>query len=326
MSAGRQRGLPRPRVLFFGTRGAFSGPPLAALLDAGVTVAAVVLPATPARWRDPEAPPIRPLPREEAPVALPVLAEPGLPELARARGIPAFELARPGDPAALAALAALRPDLICVACFPRILPPPLLALPRRGCVNLHPSLLPRHRGPAPLFWTFYHEDAVAGATIHIMDEGVDTGDLLLQAPVPIPEGCTGPELERACAAAGAALLTTGVRGWIERSLTPRPQPEAGATHAPWPTPRDLAVPLAWPARRAFRFIRGVSPWFPLTLPLPGPHGTDALRLRAALGVERDDALPPGRPYHIADGNAWVRFRAGVLRVALVTSPDNLSTM
>jgi methionyl-tRNA formyltransferase len=331
MSAGRMQCAPRPRVLFFGTRGAFSGPPLAALLDAGVPIVAVVLPSDPVHWRDPDAPPIRllaarPLP-DDAPGALPMLApEPLLPDLAREGGIPLLELARPGDPAALAALAALRPDLICVACFPRSLPPLLLALPRRGCLNLHPSLLPRHRGPAPLFWTFYHGDAVAGVTIHIMDEGIDTGDLLLQAHVPVPEGTTGPELERACAAAGAALLVTAVREWSAGALTPRPQRESDATAAPWPTPRDLEVPLTWSAGRAFRFIRGVSAWYPLTLPVPSLRGPLSLRIQDAQGVEEADALPPGQRYRVEEGQAWVRLREGVLRIALLAKTPGSSTI
>lgn len=300
-----------PRILFFGTRGAFSGPPLAALLAAGIPVAAVVLPPDRARAHGTVPPPIRPLPQD---ASLPMLGHaPTVPDLAREHGLPLFELSRPGDPEALARLAAFRPDLICVACFPRLLPRALLDLPRRGCLNLHPSLLPRHRGPEPLFWTFYHGDAVAGASIHIMDEGGDTGDLLLQTPVPIPDSITGPELERACADAGAALLPAAVHGRAGGSLLPRPQPQDGATYAPRPEPRDLEIPLTWTARRAFHFIRGVGAWYPLTIRVPGRR---PLRIREALGVVE---TPVQGRYTIEGSEARVRFEDSVLRLALARS-------
>jgi methionyl-tRNA formyltransferase len=316
-----------PRVLFFGTRGAFSVPPLAALLDAGVPVAAVILPPDPAGTRGVRPPPIHPIATERMAGALPMLEpEPTLLDLAREHGLPAFALARPDDPMALATLKSLKPDLICVACFPRVLPPSLLQLPRRGCLNLHPSLLPRHRGPAPLFWTFYHDERSAGVTVHIMDHRVDSGDLLLQEPIPILPGTTGPALERACAEAGGRLLVTAARAWAEGSLAPRAQPEAEATHAPWPTPRDLEIPITWTAARAFRFTRGVSTWYPLTMRVPGPLGTVILRIQEALGVEPDDALPSGQTYRQSGNEAWVRCHAGILRVSTLTSPDRRTTI
>jgi methionyl-tRNA formyltransferase len=285
-----------PRVLFFGTCGAFSGPPLDALMAAGVSVAALVLP--PAR-------------------TLPMLAAaPTILDLARAHGLPILELELPGDGETPARLAAFQPDLICVACFPRILPPPLLTLPRLGCLNVHPSLLPRHRGPAPLFWTFYHGDAVAGATIHKMTGRVDAGEILFQSPVPIPDGINGAELEQACAAVGGRLLVEAVRGVASGALVPRPQREADATLAPWPTRRDLEVPLAWPAERAHRFIRGVAGWYPLTLTLPGSEGATSLGIRHAIGLESEEALPRGQGFRLVEGEAWVRFSEGVLRVAV----------
>lgn len=316
----------RPRVLFFGMRGRFSGPPLAALLGDRIPIVGVVLPPDSLR-RDPAAPPIRRLAPESAPHLLPMLSGgPTVLDMAREHRIPLFELAQPGDAVALATLAALRPELIAVACFPRILPPALLALPRWGALNLHPSLLPRHRGPAPLFWTFYHGDAGAGVTVHIMDDRVDTGDLLMQADVPIPGGATGPDLERACAATGASLLVASVRGRADGSLTPRPQHEADATYAPWPTPRDLEVPTTWTAERAYRFIRGVSTWYSLSLPLPAPHASAPLRLREAIGVEDNDVLPLDTLYRQVGGEAWVRFGGGVLRVKVLTNSSTAAKL
>src|SRR4051794_33572606 len=176
------------RILFLGMAGATSAAVLSALLAAGAEIAGVVLPAGRlARATQPE--PIASIAPPLIPLASP---SPTIADLARARGIPAFELRRAAEPAALRALAQLRPDLGCVACFPLRLPPELLALPPLGFLNMHPSLLPRHRGPDPLFWTLRDGGERAGVTIHYMDERFDTGDVALQAPLALPDGISGP--------------------------------------------------------------------------------------------------------------------------------------
>src|SRR5205823_3279104 len=93
----------------------------------------------------------------------------------------------------------------------KILPPELLDVPRVGCLNVHPSLLPAHRGPAPLFWTFRHGDPLAGLTVHWMDEGIDTGDIALQEEIPVAEGTSGLDLQRECLERGARLLVEVVQ-------------------------------------------------------------------------------------------------------------------
>src|SRR5260221_6050136 len=164
-------------IIYFGTTGAFSSPPLQALLDAGLRVRAVVLPApaslglTPAAsqpiWRRP-ASARAPSQRRMLPLLTPVRGR-TIVSLAAEREIPVYEVARLADELTLATLRALAPDVICVACFSRRLPPALLALPRLGCLNVHPSLLPDNRGPDPLFWTFQRGDRETGVTIHLMD-------------------------------------------------------------------------------------------------------------------------------------------------------------
>lgn len=288
-----------PRVLYLGTTDPFSYPPLAALLEAGLPVAAVAVP-------------------RRARVDLPMLGDPPTPtllDLARRRGIPIHEIGG-WEETEIETLAACRPDVICVACFPRRLPRSLLTLPRWGALNLHPSLLPAHRGPDPLFWTFRHGDARAGVTVHIMDDRVDSGDLLLQTPVPIPEGITGPELERRCAVEGGKLLVEAVRSLPAGKLTPRPQRPEEGSYESWPTPRDLEVPVTRPARWAFRFIRGVGDWYPLTVPVADTRRAVWLRVRRALAVLAEEEVPAlhGQPYLRIGHEAWVRFTPGVLHL------------
>lgn len=133
------------RIVYMGMGGVFSLLPLRALLAAGRHVVAVVVPGVNTSWLSPET----------GGGALPLLASPVQPDIrheAWKHGIPVLQVGRLSDEAALAAAASLRPDLICVACFPRMLPAGWLAQPELGCLNLHPSLLPAYCGPAPLFW------------------------------------------------------------------------------------------------------------------------------------------------------------------------------
>ena len=254
------------RVVYFGMAGAFSQPPLEALLRAGVSVRAVALPALaggPAA--DGEAPYVvlpPHAPSHSGRRTLPVLEqaheEETILQMAAVRDIPVLELRRLGDPATVAALAAFAPDAICVACFSHRVPRAILTLPRLGCLNVHPSLLPANRGPDPLFWTLRNGDDKAGVTIHVMDEGLDSGPILAQRAVPIVEGVSKAELERACATAGGALLVAALRGLADGSLEPQPQDERLATAYPWPTENDYVITPDRPARWAYTFARGVG--------------------------------------------------------------------
>src|SRR5256714_7281591 len=136
--------------------GRFSRAPLAALLAAECTVGAVVV-LRPTGVAGDGAPLRVLLPPRRRPRALPLVAarsEPTIVGLAWAHGVPVLEAGRLAHPQTLAALHDLRPDVLCVACFPRLLPPELLDLARHGGLHVHPSLLPAYRGPAPLFWVF----------------------------------------------------------------------------------------------------------------------------------------------------------------------------
>ncbi|MFN8515222.1 MAG: formyltransferase family protein [Chloroflexia bacterium] len=138
------------RIIYFGMFGPLSRLPLAALLDAGITIAAVVVPS---QTNTSQLAPLRPLipPPGQAtrPTSFAAMLKQTIVDLAWARGIPALEVTRLADEAVIAALAAFAPDLIVVSCFPFRFPAKLLALPRGGVLNLHPSPLPRGRGPDP---------------------------------------------------------------------------------------------------------------------------------------------------------------------------------
>jgi methionyl-tRNA formyltransferase len=177
-----------------------------------------------------------------------------------AHEIPVFSVRGLGSNAVREAVADLDADVACVACFPWRIPPKLLVLPRHGFLNTHPSLLPAHRGPTPLFWIFRAgAQASAGVTIHWMDADFDTGDVAAQARVDLPDGISGAQADARCAAVGGELLVDVLRALEKGAATRRPQ-SPGGSYEPWPQSADFALDLAWSARRAFNFMRGTAEW------------------------------------------------------------------
>ena len=163
-----------PSVLFLGMQGRFSYPPLRALLEAGIQVCAVVIPAE--QVFEAELPAIQKL--EQLLLSrtmLPVLnssIHSSILELARERNIPVWKVRQLSNSETIRVFTAYQPDMICVACFSKRIPRDILDIPRLGCLNVHPSLLPANRGPEPLFWSFREGNEQTGVTIHLMDEGI----------------------------------------------------------------------------------------------------------------------------------------------------------
>jgi methionyl-tRNA formyltransferase len=254
-----------PRIVYCGMFGALSRVPLAALLDAGFDVRAVVVPvaagaadlaggegvrvlAPPSEW-------------SARPVSFAALLRRTIVDLAWERGLPVLEVGR-WSGAALAAIGQHAPDLIAVSCFPFVFPPPLLALPPLGVLNLHPALLPRGRGPDPLFWAFReHRPALAGqggVTIHLMDTGLDSGPIVAQGRFDLSDGMRESELELRAAALGAELLVGAIRDHARGIARPMPQEAALATTYPLPAMADFVITPDRPARWAFNFLRGTA--------------------------------------------------------------------
>jgi methionyl-tRNA formyltransferase len=297
-----------PRVLFLGMAGAFSLAPLRALVEDGIAVAAVLLPDDQpgARGGLRPLPPVLP-PRSTLPLLTPHVA-PSIVTLAWERGVPAYALARREDCAALEALGALGADVICVACWPWKLPATLRDVAPHGALNVHPALLPAHRGPAPLFWTLRAGDPTGGVTIHRMDDTLDGGAIVAQEPVPLIEGEAGDALERRCAVAGGRLLAASVRALALGAAQPVPQ-GAGGGYEPRPQAADFAIPLDRPARWAFNFIRGTAYWGEAhTLAVEGARH----HIRAALGYDEHATLEA--PLVREGARLRVRCAPGVLDV------------
>jgi methionyl-tRNA formyltransferase len=293
-------------VLFLGTTGAFSVPPLRALLDAGVTVAGVVVPST----RGPDAPPIIKQPERRSLPMAHAFTERTIVQMAWERHIPVVEVGRLGKTDALEMLAAFQAEALCVACFPQRVPRPLLGLPL-GALNLHPSLLPAYRGPAPGFWVLRNGERVTGATVHLMDERFDSGAILLQEAFEIPEGISSAALEQRSAEVGAPLLARALKLLANGTALPIKQDESQASYYSWPREADFVVPTTRPARWAFNFLRGVASWDWL----PGLQvGNERFVIREALSYQEDAVL--GQPFTCQGQELWAQCAPGVLHALL----------
>ena len=160
-----------------------------------------------------------------------------------------------------AQLEAIAPDVIVVVAYGRIFPPWMLALPRLGCINLHGSLLPKYRGAAPIQWAVAMGDAYTGNTTMLLEEGLDTGPILLQQTVEIGANQTAADLFDLLARAGAPLIVETLAGLAAGTIEPKPQNHEGATYAPLLNREDGRMDFA--ARTAHELYnrwRGFQPW------------------------------------------------------------------
>ena len=295
------------RVVFMGTP-AFAVPSLKALNASDHEVVGVVTR------------PDRPKGRGQTVTPCPVK------ELALAEGLPMSQPEKVKSREFLRQLSDWKPDVIAVTAFGRFLPAAILDLPPLGCVNVHGSLLPAYRGAAPIQWALIHGDAETGITTMVMDEGMDTGAVLLQQPVPIEPEDTALELGARLAQAGGALLVETLTRLAERSVVPRAQDHSKATVAPLLTKEDGVIDWTQPAAKIANRIRGLSPW-------PGSytfHHAHRLiirkgRLDPQAGQGGSDGQRPGTILAVGPRSFWVQTGEGRIEV-LEVQPANKQRM
>lgn len=188
------------------------------------------------------------------------LAPPPVKQAALKEDIPVLQPTKIKTEEFLAKLKGYEPDLIVVVAYGRILPATILDLPPLGCINVHGSLLPRHRGAAPIQWTLIAGDSTAGVTIMQMDEGMDTGDILLTAAIELTDEETAGSLFDKLARLGAETLLTALARLRNNELSPQKQDHEHATKAP-PLQKEMGL-IDWQksATELHRLIRGLDPW------------------------------------------------------------------
>ncbi|MBQ9438874.1 MAG: methionyl-tRNA formyltransferase [Lachnospiraceae bacterium] len=229
------------RVVFMGTPD-FAVGSLEAVFDAGYPIEAVVTQ------------PDRPKGRRGEAVASPVK------EFAASKGIPVFQPEKIRTPEAIGMLADYQPDVIIVAAFGQILPKEVLELPPLGCINIHASLLPKYRGASPIQGAILNGDRETGITIMQMDEGLDTGAILLQKGIPIEAGETSGTLFEKLALFSKSLILEALAGLEKGSLKPIPQEEGLATKTKIIKKSDGRIDWRKGAAELERMIRAYDPW------------------------------------------------------------------
>jgi len=210
-----------------------------------------------------------------------------------------------------AEFAALNADAAIVVAYGLILPPAILAAPRLGCLNIHASLLPRWRGAAPLQRAIMEGDDATGVNIMQMDEGLDTGPIILGAEIPITTDTTGGALHDSLAALGATLVVEALAGRDAGTLTPTPQSGSGATYARKLTRDDGELDWSLSADMLERRVRALSP-------LPGAwfsHGDERIRV-----LEAELRPGGGKPGTVIDDHLTIACRTGALGLRRVQRP------
>ncbi len=215
-----------------------------------------------------------------------------------------------------ARLEAIEPDAIVVVAYGRIIPPWMLALPRLGCINLHASLLPRYRGAAPIQWAVAMGDVYTGNTTMLLEEGLDTGPILLQQTIEIGPEQTAADLFPVLASAGAPLFVETLTGLANGTIHPKPQNHEGATFAPLLDREDGRMDfVARTATELYNRWRGFQPWPGAFTTFNGKklivHRLAVAResYAAALGVAEPGwiLVENGKLLAACAGNTWLEF-------------------
>jgi methionyl-tRNA formyltransferase len=223
-------------------------------------------------------------------------ASPPVKTLAETWRLPVLQPASLGQPAVEAELAGYNPDIVVVAAFGQVLPQAVLDMPRHGCINIHPSLLPRYRGASPIVSAILDGEEFTGVSIMLMDAGLDTGPVLARAQIAIGAEDTTGSLDGKLAGISAGLLQEVLERWPRGEIVPQPQNEAGATYCSVVTREQGEIDWSLPAVDIERRVRAFQPW-------PGCYTTwrgrrlkiieaASLPEAGAAGVGQVVALPP----------------------------------
>ncbi len=287
-----------PRVLLLGSESGFCFHALGALLEARVQVAGVLIAA------GEDATPPRPVLRGAMPVS-----QPGsVADFADREGIATIPCIDTLEAQALKRAQAVSPDVLLLACLPERLDLFWLELAPAGCFNIHPSLLPQYRGPAPLFWQLRDGSLETGVTVHRVEARMDTGPILVQEKHVIDPEDTLATLNARLAAAGALAFAAALDAIVAGTAELKAQDEAKASHQPWPRQEDFSLDPQWPAARAFRFVRATQL---LGQPYRVETQDGTLLLERPLGFDAGATVDSA--FTEREGVLTIRFSEGVMR-------------
>ena len=291
-----------PRIVFMGSPG-FACAILGYLLEYSLNIACVVTRQDSPKGRGRT---LHPTPVKEHAVSA---------------GITVLEPVSLKDEEFLKTLKELEPDIFLVVAF-RILPREVFQMPRLGTINLHASLLPKYRGAAPINWAIINGEKTTGLTTFLIDEGIDTGRILLQEEISIQENETAGELIECMVHPGSELIIRTMEGIVEGTLTPKPQPEGPASNAPKLKKSDGKINWNSPARVIHNLIRGVNPW-------PGAYCSLSEKILKVHRTHVLDETSIGKPGEVilASGKDGMHVQAGTgLLNLLAVQPQGKRSM
>jgi len=246
------------------------------------------------------------------------ITSPPVKVIAERAGIPLLQPLKIRTPEFIESLTAWKPDLIAVTAFGRILPSTILNLPPRGCINVHGSLLPKYRGAAPVQWAVINGDTETGITTMIMDEGMDTGPMLLQEKLAIVPDDTAGTLASRLAALGGRLLIQTIELLQDDRLMPRQKNNAEATMAPLLKKEDGQIDWTMSAQSLANRVRGLSPW-------PGAYtflNQDRWNIWKAAAIEKDAHDKPGTIVSVTKESIQVATGNGVLEILEIQTANS----
>ncbi len=277
------------RIIFMGTP-EFACPTLRALIERGEQVVAVVTQ------------PDRPKGRGQQTLPPPVKV------LAERHGIPVLQPVKVRLPESIEEIRALEPDLIVVVAFGQILPKALLDIPKKGCINVHASLLPRYRGAAPLNWCIVNGETETGVTTMMMDVGLDTGDMLLKRATPIDPDEDTQSLHDRMSQLGAELLGETLERLAAGDLVPEKQDDSLTCYAPMMKKEDGLIDWSRDAQSIKNQVRGMTPW-------PGAYSTLDEKLLKVYRVQTGSGSgAPGEIVSVGRDGVEVACGAGSLLI------------
>jgi len=289
------------RIIYFGMAGDFSFIPFQYLLDNSINICAVVIPGAMSNNK---------ISGGQLPVIVANQQE-TIESRANTLGIPILHLDASMDEISINKMSACKPDVIIIACFPYKLPGSIYTLPRSGCFNLHPSLLPAYRGPAPLFWQLRAGEQAMGMTVHYVDDGIDTGDIVGQSRLTLVDGMSNGEITAILGKHGGKLLLALLEQLVNNSLVRIPQDNTKSSYQSWPEKKDFTLSSLWSAQHACNFMKGTEERGQSYTIETGSECFVVHKARSFSLTEKLDAA-----YVIDGNNVRIQFSPGVLDVLI----------
>ena len=300
----RTRKTESPRIAVLGSHSAFTEVAVGTLCESGIPPVALVTGPAPA-------------PAAHGPIPLEIRTPAA--RSAAMHGVARLQAPDPNHPEAIAALERVEPDLLLLACLPHVVGRATRQTARLGALNLHPSALPRFRGPNPVFWQLRAGIARAGVTVHMATGAVDAGPIVVQRWIDVPPGIGADALTEALVRRGIRALVEVLPGIEHRIRGASRQDESAATRQPHPRAEDFRLDTSWTAERAYRFIEGTrGPATTFTI------ASDEGEIEIVRAIEFDNRARTGPEVRQSGETVTIRFAEGVLR-AVPAPPRQAST-